>query len=99
MGEAGITSEGVMGEFGLSMKILNDAIKQDGLKTLTIGLPTMILKRSCDWGCRFLFMGIVKEQWLKRKANPDEGLKAWERLIATLLVLVPLYWCYSHWTT
>ena len=72
--EAGVKSEGVMGEFGLSMSILNEAIKRDGIKTLTIGLPTMILKRSCDWGCRFLFMGIVKEQWRKNKANPDDGI-------------------------
>merc|ERR1719336_1748474 len=45
--EAGLKSEGVMGEFALSFKILNEAIKQDGIKTITIGLPTMILKRSC----------------------------------------------------
>merc|ERR1712176_1089675 len=66
-------------------------------KTITIGLPTMILKRSCDWGCRFLFMGIVKEQWRRLKANPDDGLAAWERLVSTfigsgssVLVLQPL---------
>ena len=72
--EAGHKSEGVMGEFMISMKILNDAIKQDGIKTLTIGMPTMVFKRSCDWGCRFLFMGIVKEQWRKLKTDPDEGM-------------------------
>jgi len=95
--EAGGKSEGVMGEFAISMKILNDAIKADGIKTLTIGLPTMVFKRSCDWGCRFLFMGVVKEQWQKRKANPDEKLKPWERLVSTfigsgssVLVLQPL---------
>eukprot|EP01083_Nonionella_stella_P140206 429367_1 len=95
--EAGLESKGVMGEFGISMSILNDAIKRDGFKTLTIGLPTMVLKRSLDWGCRFFMMGIVKEQWRKAKSNPDEGLKAWERLVSTfigsgssVLILQPL---------
>ena len=69
--EAGGKSEGVMGEFVISMKILNDAIKADGIKTLTIGLPTMVFKRSCDWGCRFLFMGVVKRQWREMKGTDE----------------------------
>jgi len=95
--EAGGKSEGVMGEFVISMKILNDAIKADGIQTVTIGLPTMVFKRSCDWGCRFLFMGVVKKQWRQMKANPDEKLKPWERLVSTfigsgssVLILQPL---------
>eukprot|EP01083_Nonionella_stella_P273772 928969_1 len=83
--ESGIKSGGVMDEFTISMKILNTAIKTDGISTLTIGLPTMVLKRSLDWGCRFFFMGIVKENWRKMKSNPDEGLKGWERLLSTFI--------------
>merc|ERR1712087_728404 len=95
--EAGLKSEGVMGEFALSFKILNDAIKADGLGTLTIGMPTMVFKRSLDWGARFLFMGIVKKEWQKAKSDPDAKLAAWERLASTfigsgssVLILQPL---------
>ena len=47
---------GFFQEMKTSAQILNQAIKVEGPKVLLTGMPALIVKRSLDWGTRFLFI-------------------------------------------
>jgi hypothetical protein len=54
-------------EMKISTKILNNEIKNNGVKFLFTGMPMMIFKRCLDWGSRFFIMGIIRHKVLEFK--------------------------------
>ena len=87
--EAGYKPAGLMSEFSISMSILNNAITKRGISVLFIGMPTMIVKRTFDWGSRFLVMGIFKEHILNWKQEYYDDntitLGFWDGLLCTFM--------------
>ena len=85
--ESGQKTTGLASEFNISMKILNDAIKDRGVGVLFTGMPTMLVKRSFDWGTRFAMMGIFKEKLSEFKGEyfGNERLGFWENLVCTFM--------------
>eukprot|EP00124_Ichthyophonus_hoferi_P001347 Ihof_evm9s67 gene=Ihof_evmTU9s67 len=57
---AGNKQLSVSEEMRLSSRILNDAIKKEGIMMLTTGMATCIFKRSMDWGTRYLFINLIR---------------------------------------
>ena len=53
----------------LSMSILNDSIRTDGISTLFIGMRTMVFKRAMDWGFRFMIISYLKELYINNKST------------------------------
>jgi len=67
-------------EMNISMSILNESIRKDGFRVLTIGMPTMIFKRSMDWGTRFLFMRYLRKAYYEYKQDSSKKLNDLEEL-------------------
>ena len=69
-----------MKEVMISFSILNSAIKNEGLGMVLTGMPTMIFKRSMDWGSRFVLMRMFREYFHSLKDDPSEPLNNYEKL-------------------
>eukprot|EP01084_Bolivina_argentea_P229610 387488_1 len=81
-----IANTSLLQEMRLSMSILNNDIRAYGIKTLFIGMPTMVIKRSLDWGSRFFLMRMTRDAWTKYKpSGPDTPLTDIERLMCTFI--------------
>jgi hypothetical protein len=61
--QGGKINTGFVAEMLYSMKILNQSIREDGIRVLGKGMPTMVLKRSLDWGTRFIFIKLFTERY------------------------------------
>jgi len=78
----GKINSGFLHEMMLSMKILNSAVREEGAGVIFKGMPTMVVKRSLDWGTRFLFIKIFTEDWKKFKGlQQDAKLSGAESLL------------------
>lgn len=67
------------------MNILNTALREEGVRTFFIGMPTMVLKRSLDWGSRFLMMRLLRGWYQEHKNDPTTKLTDLEELCCTFL--------------
>lgn len=92
---SGKVSGGLIEEFRLSNRILNTAIKENGIGILLTGMPQMVLKRSLDWGTRFIFFGMYRQYFTSLKDG--EPLNDWESLgcsflggATSVLVTIPI---------
>jgi hypothetical protein len=74
---------GLVAEMKHSMSILGGDIRANGIKTLTIGMPTMIAKRALDWGCRFVLIGAIKRNYQTMRGG--EKLSSVETLACTFM--------------
>jgi Mitochondrial carrier protein len=80
----GVIETGLMAEAVFSMKVLNTGIKEEGISLLFKGMPTMVAKRTLDWGTRFIFIGNYKNFFLERaRANGRNKLNDLETLVAS----------------
>lgn len=79
---AGKIDSSLMAEMKLSMNILFDAVKKEGLLVLTSGMGTCVIKRALDWGTRFIFIDIFRAATLASKpANEPKKLNDTEKLM------------------
>eukprot|EP01006_Ploeotia_vitrea_P022390 TRINITY_DN54798_c0_g1_i1.p2 TRINITY_DN54798_c0_g1~~TRINITY_DN54798_c0_g1_i1.p2 ORF type:complete len:262 (+),score=130.03 TRINITY_DN54798_c0_g1_i1:286-1071(+) len=74
---------GLLTEMRMSSVVLNDAIRQEGIGMLATGLPTMVMKRTLDWGTRYLIIGKYKDYFRERKGGAK--LNDMETLAASFL--------------
>jgi len=79
--EGGKLTTGLMEEMRKSMKIMGVAMKEEGTGVIFKGMPTMVCKRALDWGTRFIFMRMFREQFAKSNKE-GEPLSDLQRLAA-----------------
>jgi hypothetical protein len=69
---------------GQQVGVLSNMVKTEGVGSLTKGMPLFIVKRTYDWGTRFVFLGEMRRMMMARKA-PGENLNDWEKLFSAFM--------------
>jgi len=67
---AGQTTDTLREEIAHSTRVLADVVKTEGWTSLLDGMGVCMLKRSLDWGSRFIFVGKVKEAFAHDDGTP-----------------------------
>ena len=62
-GPSGVISSGFLAEMKISTLVLHQGVRDEGLGVIFRGMPTMMVKRSLDWGSRFYFIRLLTDSY------------------------------------